>query len=140
MKPKANTPKATDAAATHNPDDFHNAPKSEQSRWSRNHRVELAVERAWYYFCTQGDPQNGHRLPLNALALNMARHVGVSAEIVEGYLKECCGTGWETPDPSEFPFEMETVTVKGSPTLYIRPRDAKALKARLRKAKGGGNA
>ena len=142
------TPKATDSAATHNPADFHNAPKSEQARWSRNHRIERAIERSWYYFCTQGDPLHGHRIPLGKSGLSMARYVGASAEIATRYLLECCGTDRDSPDPSEFPFEKETVTVQGSPTLYYRPRDQEELKARLRdmrrnrpgKAKGGGNA
>ena len=142
------TPKATASGAAHTPSDFHDGPNSEQARWSRNHRVALAIERSWYYFCTQGDPLHRHRIPLGKSALSMARYVGVSTETVTRYLIECCGTVGDSPDPSEFPFEKELVTVQGSPTLYYRPRDQEELKARLRamrkgrprKAKGGGNA
>ena len=146
-----------------NPNGFPSAPKSEQARLNRTARVKLAVERAWYYFCTQGDPHNGYRIPRHAAAVNSALHVGVSTEIVESYFDECSGTGWDNPpeDGPPLPFVQEIVIVNSSPTIYFRPRDLEELKARRRKiekarkaslsesdkaqkaprkAKGGGNA
>ena len=118
-----------------NPAYFLNAPQSEGARLGRNNRVALAQERSWDYFCTQGDPANGHRIPIHEAAVNMAMYVGASTGIVEGYIEESCGTGWEKPGESEHPFEKEMVTVAGSPTGYYRPRDQKELQDRLRQMK-----
>ena len=115
-----------------NPAYFLNAPQSEGARWGRNNRVALSQERSWHYFCTQGDSSNGHRIPIHESAVNMALYVGASTGIVEGYIEESCGTGWEPPGESEHPFEKEMVTVAGSPTCYYKPRDQKELQDRLR--------
>ena len=93
------------------PNDFIIANEREKARLDRGGRVKLAFERAWYYFCTRGKPEDGYRLPLNELAVNSAMYVGVSWEMVVVYLKEGSGTGWDTPDtpnPYEFPFMLET--------------------------------
>ena len=108
----------------HDPHNYDELPDSEQKIIRRNHRKEEAIEQAWDYFLTRGDPENGYRLPLNSLAESIK--VGVSAERVEKYLKE--SSSWDPLDP----FEKEWVTVAGSPTLYIRPKHQKALEARLR--------
>ena len=137
--------------------DFHNGTEDDRARWGRIARVAFAQERSWHYFCTQGDPDYGHRIPMHEAAVNMALYIGASTGIVEEYLGESCGTGWDPPGESEHPFEKEMVTVKGSQTVYFKPRDqkeledrlrqieeAKALKARKprapRKPKGGANA
>ena len=113
--------------------DFHDLPKSEQARLGRNQRIELAIERAWDQFLTRGDPQNGYRFPLNKLAENICRRVGVSAEVVGNYLREV-----STGDPLD-PFERETVVVYGNNTLFLRPKHRKALTARLKSQSRGGD-
>ena len=111
-------------------DDIHYLPESEQDIIRRNGRKAKAIELAWDYFITRGDPKNGYRLPLAQLSESIK--VGVSAGRVKLYLREA--SSWDPLDP----FEKEWVTVNGSPTLYLKPKKGRLLTARLeRNAKAG---
>ena len=119
----------------HDPDNRSYLTESEDNRWGRNARKRLALDLTWDYLITLGDKTAGYRYPLNALADAIATDVLVSRKTAEDYLKEF------SSDSPLSPFVREWVTVNGSPTLHLRPKHVKALRARLElKAKGGANA